>query len=303
MSEKYFYSEIFKSFQGEGNYTGKSTVWLRLFACNLQCNGFGQKDPTDPSSYQLPYKDVDLSIIKTVEELPVLEFGCDSSYTWSKRFKHLMKKETGLEIANNLQQLLVTKDNPLGLFQHPKTNVQFHMAYTGGEPLLPLNQRAIVDITNAFSNQDNLPNFVTVETNGTQTLTECMLDMITQQYRFFNDREWFWSVSPKMFSTSGEKASKAIKPDTVARYAEVSNHGQLKFVCNGSDQSWKEIEDAIQLYRDAGCDWDVYIMPVGATMEQQQTDSTAQICIEAMERGYHVSGRLHCYVFGNKVGT
>lgn len=301
--EKYYYSEIFKSLQGEGNYSGKSTIWLRLFACNLQCNGFGQKDPTDPSSYELPYKDVDLSIIKTVEDLPVLEYGCDSSYTWSKRFKHLMKHETGEQIAENLRQLLITKDNPRGLFKHPKTNVEFHMAYTGGEPMLPLNQRAIISVTDAFYKQDNLPKMVTIETNGTQHLTEEMERMIAFHYLYKHNHEWFWSVSPKLFSTSGEKATKAIKPNVIKQYCNISNHGQLKFVCNGSPQSWVEIEDAIKQYRQVGCEWDVYIMPVGATKEQQETDQTANIAIEAIERGYHVSGRLHCYIFGNKVGT
>ena len=46
MTEKeYLYSEIFKSIQGEGTYTGVHTLWLRFFMCNLQCNGFGQLDP------------------------------------------------------------------------------------------------------------------------------------------------------------------------------------------------------------------------------------------------------------------
>ena len=50
------YSEIFRSIQGEGVYTGVPTVWLRMFGCNLECNGFGQDDPTDPDSYLLPYQ-------------------------------------------------------------------------------------------------------------------------------------------------------------------------------------------------------------------------------------------------------
>ena len=43
--KEYLYSEIFKSIQGEGTYTGVHTLWLRFFMCNLQCNGFGQQDP------------------------------------------------------------------------------------------------------------------------------------------------------------------------------------------------------------------------------------------------------------------
>jgi len=48
--KKHAFSEIFYSIQGEGEYTGVPTAWLRFFLCNLQCNGFGQKDPTDEST-------------------------------------------------------------------------------------------------------------------------------------------------------------------------------------------------------------------------------------------------------------
>ena len=83
------YSEIFKSIQGEGHYTGVTTVWLRFFGCNLECQGFGQDDPTDPSTYKLPYLEIPLEDITKVEDLPVFPYGCDSvSYT------HLRAHET-----------------------------------------------------------------------------------------------------------------------------------------------------------------------------------------------------------------
>ena len=96
------YSEIFKSIQGEGHYTGVPTTWLRFFGCNLECNGFGQDDPTDPSTYQLPYKDFDLIDVKNVEDLPVWKYGCDSSYSWSKKFAKIQKNETCEEVAKRL---------------------------------------------------------------------------------------------------------------------------------------------------------------------------------------------------------
>ena len=68
---KHTYSEIFYSIQGEGHYTGVPTAWLRFFMCNLQCNGFGQKDPTDESTYELPYKDFDAKSVTSIEEMPV----------------------------------------------------------------------------------------------------------------------------------------------------------------------------------------------------------------------------------------
>ncbi len=78
------YSEIFHSIQGEGKYTGVPTAWLRFFLCNLQCDGFMQKDPTNPDTYELPYLNIDPQEFESLEDLPVFNKGCDSSYSWSK---------------------------------------------------------------------------------------------------------------------------------------------------------------------------------------------------------------------------
>jgi len=307
----YRYSEIFHSFQGEGEYTGRSTAWIRYFLCQLQCNGFGQKDPTDPSTYELPWEEFDVSQIKRVEDLPVWEKGCDSSYTWAKKYAHLVHRNTPAEICDLIQGVLKHESNPEGLFLNPTTLQYNHMAFTGGEPML--NQDATVAILTEFARRGNIPNYVTVESNGAKGFDKSGLNTyIHNNYVLANDfiaetnkppREWFWSVSPKLWSTAGEKPSKAIKPEVVAAYAEASDHGQLKYVVNGTPDSWHEVEQYTKLYREAGVNWDVYIMPVGATKEEQEDPQIAEIAMEAMKRGYHVSGRLHCYVFGNQIGT
>ena len=316
MSEqKYKYSEIFHSFQGEGAYTGRSTAWIRFFLCNLNCDGFGQKDPTDRTTYVLPYKDLDVSKFSRVEDLPVFEFGCDSSYTWAKKYRHLAHNNTADVICNDIQRTLMHPSNPSGLFTHPKTKQQTHMAFTGGEPML--NQEAMQEILIKFNNRNNFPRQVTVETNGTQPVSAELVDVITRMYNGklnlpfdsssgkFSDvpNEWFWSVSPKLFSTSGESVKRAIKPGVVAEYVAASNHGQLKYVVNGTQQSWDEVDEHTEAFRKAGCFWDVYIMVAGATKESQETTHIADVAMEAMKRGYHFSGRLHAHIFGNKIGT
>lgn len=297
------YSEIFHSFQGEGFYTGRSTAWIRFFLCNLSCDGFGQKDPTDPSTYVLPYETFDVSKIQMIEDLPVWEYGCDSSYTWAKKYRHLAHDDSAFEICNKIQEHLAHPSNPQGLFIHPHTKQHHHMAFTGGEPML--SQEAMVAILEEFNARDNLPHFVTVETNGTKPFKKNVhLDAyISNSYVAHANREWFWSVSPKLWSTAGEKAKKAIQPEVVASYAEVSNFGQLKYVVNGSQQSWDEVEQHTEAFRKAGVDFPVYIMAVGATKEEQEASTIPDIAMEAIRRGYHFSGRLHCYVFGNKIGT
>lgn len=303
VDKKFKYSEIFHSFQGEGRYTGIQTAWIRFFLCNLQCDGFGQKDPTDPSTYILPYQDFDVDSIKRIEDLPVWEYGCDSSYTWAKKFRHLAHNDNAKEICDSITEACLTNEhNPEGKFLHP-SGQWTHMAFTGGEPML--NQKAMVAILQEFRLRNNIPYYVTVETNGTKPFKECdhLKGIITGGYPDGYDREWFWSVSPKLWSTSGEKPSKAICPEVVAEYAAASNHGQLKYVVDGSADSWREVEDYTKRFRDAGVDWDVWIMAVGATKEEQEGKQIAEIAMEAIRRGYKFSGRLHCYVFGNQIGT
>ena len=111
-AKKYHYSEIFNSIQGEGMYTGQWTMWLRFYLCNLQCDGFGQDNPTDPDSWELPYEDFDASQIKLVEDLPVWDKGCDSSYTWAKKYKHLMTNQTSAEIYEAIKDSIRNEFNP-----------------------------------------------------------------------------------------------------------------------------------------------------------------------------------------------
>ena len=304
------YSEIFKSIQGEGHYTGVPTVWLRMFGCNLECNGFGQDDPTNPDSYVLPFKDFDLINVKTVEELPVWKYGCDSSYSWSKKFAKIQKRGTPEEVAKELFDKMYDS----------KT----HIAFTGGEPMMKAAQKNIVKIIGEIKElykshnewgfygpkYDNAITNITFETNGTRPIADVMKNLIVGDSAT-QETEYFFSVSPKMFHTSGEKD--AVCPEIVKGYQDACGMfdqyqgskdpmGQLKFVCNGSKETWNEIEESIIKFRDAGVMYPIWIMPVGAT-EESQDELAKEITIETMERGYNVAARVHCYIFGNQIGT
>lgn len=288
------YSEIFYSAQGEGKYVGIPSLWLRFFLCNLQCNGFGQCNPTDPSTYELPFETIDISNITRVEDLPVFDKGCDSSYTWSKRYKHLITARSVEETVDNLTALL-----PGGAFTHPNSGQPAHMVFTGGEPMLKRSQEGIVAILNEFDRRGNMPKYVTIETNGTQPITAELEEFIGEFE--FNGGEWYWSISPKLWSTAGEKHKKAIKPEVVGSYALASANGQLKFVVNGGNESWREVEENTQLFREAGCKFPVWIMGVGGTLEGLKI-TEAMIADEAIQRGYNYTSRVHVHIYGNAIG-
>ena len=313
----YAYSEIFNSIQGEGRYTGVPTSWVRFFSCSLNCDGFGQKDPTNPDTYILPYKTVDLSNVKTLEELPVFEFGCDSGYSWSARYKHLQHRKTATDICDEIQRVLTTSTNLQGTFRHPHSRAEQHLCFTGGEPLMKTAQCAIVDILREFKNRpggpitgmssgtsfakgSNQPDYITLETNGTQQLISAFVNYFSNKGNYAGELQF--SVSPKLFTVAGEKRQKAIKPEIVKSYLDLSPHGYLKFVVGTEDRQWEEMEEVIQLFRDAGVTWPVWVMPVSATKEGQE-EIAGDIAKRAYENGYNVSARVHTYLFGNVIGT
>ena len=295
--KKYYYSEIFHSIQGEGHYTGVPTAWLRFFLCNLQCNGFGQIDPTNPDTYELPFEDFDVDSVERVEDLPVWDKGCDSSYTWAKKFKGLMGQETPSVLANKLVDIIKNDSNPEGLFLHPVTKQRQHLCFTGGEPLMITGQRAVIGIYEALKKQNNLPGSMTFETNGTQKLRPEFIDWVNSI-----DTEVFFSVSPKLWTVAGEKPEKAIKPEVVAEYYNLSKAGQLKFVVGDKDEEWNEMESVIEQFKKAGVEYPIWVMPTGAR-EEEQTATAGGVAERAFKRGYNVAARVHVYLFGNAIGT
>ena len=295
--KKVYYSEIFHSIQGEGHYTGVPTAWIRFFLCNLQCSGFGQIDPTNPETYDLPFLDYDVSQVKRVEDLPVWEKGCDSSYTWAKKYKHLMGHETPSVLASKIVDTLRTDSNPEGLFLHPVSKQKQHLCFTGGEPLMVTGQIASVGIYEELKRLGNLPSSMTFETNGTQKLRQPFIDWVKRI-----DEEVFFSCSPKLWTVSGEESKKAIIPEVVGEYRQLSDKGQLKFVVGSEQKQWDEMESVIEKFKAEGVDWPIWVRPVGAR-EEEQTATAGDVAKMAFQRGYNVAARVHVYLFGNAIGT
>jgi 6-pyruvoyltetrahydropterin 2'-reductase len=286
----YAYSEIFDSIQGEGEYTGYPTAWLRFYLCNLQCNGFSQDDPTDPSTYKLPYKDFDLIKINRLEELPVWEYGCDSSYSWSKKYKHLQHKKESRQIADGIRKSFTNQWND-GKWGNR------HMCFTGGEPLMKHAQLCTMEVMQHFYDDGDFPKFVTYETNGTQMPRPEFIKFY-QEY----PGECMISCSPKLFNVAGETKKRAIRPEVVAKYMEFADKGYLKFVLTPHQAAWDELDEAIEEFRAAGVDWPIWIMPSGATVEGQQIHD-GDVAKMALDRGYNVAARVHTYLWGNLIGV
>jgi 7-carboxy-7-deazaguanine synthase len=303
-SKDIIYSETFYSIQGEGTFTGRPTVWVRLFGCNLECNGFGQRSPDKPETYELPYAELDITGYTSVEQLPVFTRGCDSSYSWSKKFRHLNKTGTASDICDRLEALI---PNKRFWYEEDKGNQDKHLCFTGGEPFIKRSQKSIVLILEELIKRNNTPLNITFETNGSKELIPELKDMFYDFEAYSPIIKIFFSVSPKLFSVTGEIPAKAIKPEVVKSYNEYSD-GQLKFVVNGTEKCWQELESVISLFRSEGVKFPVWIMPVGGTVEGLNGEipghmNSGDIANEALRRGYNVAARVHAYLFGNKIGT
>lgn len=292
-------SEVFRSIQGEGLYTGALSVWVRFFGCNLQCDGFMQCNPTDPKTYILPYQTINVDEIKSLNDLPVFEYGCDSGYSWSTKFKHLANDYTEDTLAEKIKSLL-----PENKWEHPRTGNFFDLCFTGGEPMM--QQRAMIAVMKKLNfdlaKQDR-PIRIQIETNGTKQLTNEFSEFVDQLN--CNEIDVCFNVSPKLFNVSGEKPSVAWKPEIIKSYFDLnSGQGCLKFVVSNHKNAWKELDDRVNTLNKIGVKQEIFIMPVGATKEQQENSEViSEITSNAISRGYHVSGRLHCNIFGNTLGT
>jgi organic radical activating enzyme len=189
-----------------------------------------------------------------------------------------------------------------GQWQHPLTHNWIDLCITGGEPMM--QQRKIMGLIaeleeryHVFFGDSGAPTVIQIETNGTRLLEPGFRKFIRDNYIDIN-----WNISPKLFNVSGEVDK--VDYANIREYQDTTQLGHLKFVVNDRDETWDELNKHVDNLRDAGVHLPVYIMPVGATYEQQSdTKTLSAIANRAIANGYHVSGRLHAILFGNGIGT
>lgn len=279
-------AELFYSLQGEGQYLGTPSVFLRVFGCNFQCQGFSmprgqlseERLAIDPSKYE------------KYEDLPLVHTGCDSYASWDARFKHLSPMRSISNIVDKMQEIL-----PEGKFGPDK-----HLILTGGEPLLGW-QRSYIDLFEEIAARNMNLTHITFETNGTQELKGDLIEWFNSNnsYPFLNTT---YSVSSKLPS-SGEKWEDAIKPDVVANYVRNGNLTYFKWVVS-SQEDYEDVLRAIEDYSEA-IDMKqvpVYLMPAGGTTKYYDENErwVADLC---MKHGWRYTPRLQVQLWKNAWGT
>ena len=284
-------SEAFYSIEGEALMTGVPTLFLRLFGCNFTCSGFGNKEEGNP-------RVIPITIEKLDDFVPT--YGCDSIYAWHPSYKHLTKDYPVDELAAHLVSLL-----PNGSVVNARNGSTPILSLTGGEPTL--HQRGIIELLN----EPALADFskLLIETNCAVTLKQDFLAALDNWTKASPKRFVMWSNSPKL-SLSGEAEADAIRPDIMLAQMQVARSVQyVKFVSDGSVESFDEIARVVATYKefhaasnqhfDGEC---VYVMPVGATLEEQDLVQK-DVALRCMEYGYNFCSRVHVTVFKNSIGT
>lgn len=279
-------SELFYSVQGEGQYVGVPSIFLRTFGCNFTCGGFGM--PRGQLSTERDEVAKNMLDYNTYKDLPLVSTGCDSYASWDPRFKHLSPILSVGAIVNQIQSLL-----PNGKFSRDK-----HLIITGGEPLLGW-QRSFPTLLEEIYTRNMDLSHLTFETNGTQHLQ-------TELRNYLIDRamhaglEVTFSISAKLPS-SGEKWETAIKPDVVKGYELPGTRNYFKFVVATKDDieyAYKAVDE----YNGGGVDIPVYLMPVGGvnSVYEMNERNVADFC---RDNGFRFSPRIQVPLYKNEWGT
>ena len=275
--------EVFYSIQGEGLHAGKPSLFIRLFGCNLKCQGFGMPAGKLSDAYLA----VDVTQHRSVNTLPLVATGCDSYAAWDPRCKHLT---TVGGVPDLVDVILEKASTP----QLTSPLAQLDLVMTGGEPLLGW--------------QDSYPELfhqlqllgisaITFETNGTQVLSAKL-----KAYLESSKLQVTWSISPKL-PESGEPWQKAIVPPAVESLVNCQgSQAYFKFVVSRKT-SIPDVYKALDEYSSYGITAiPVYLMPTGCSQADYKANAS-KILPLCLANRWHYSPRLHIDLFDNQWGT
>lgn len=189
---------------------------------------------------------------------------CDTPYTWDWRRFRPERELRRLETAEAVAAIEAMGVDMLVL--------------TGGEPLL--QGRALLPLLAAAAERRWR---VEVETNGTVAPTPALARGVAQ-----------FNVSPKL-ANSGIAEERRVRPAALAALRD-TGRAVFKFVAAGV----ADLEEIEALAHHHGLD-PVYVMPEGTTAELVCT-RLRELAGPALERGFHITPRLHILLWGDGRG-
>jgi 7-carboxy-7-deazaguanine synthase len=249
-------AEDFYSVQGEGHTSGVPAYFIRLKACNLMCGG------------------ADGSLMKEGKAT----WWCDTEYVWRK----------GSEKPFSYLENRWTDECILPWILDGRVN----LIWTGGEPTIPKNQKAIVSFLNWFYKkydrlQDKINVYNEIETNGTIYIESDLFPKINQI-----------NCSVKL-ANSGMDKKRRIVPKALERIMQHPNYW-FKFVIS-NEEDLEEIQtDFIKPFNIPAKR--VLMMP--GLDKQENYHERTKFCMEMGKKyGYTGLTRLHVSAWDQTTGV
>jgi organic radical activating enzyme len=275
--------------QGEGQFVGQRSVFIRTFGCNLTCPSFGLPSGQKTNEPQEFLKDI--KIYKSIADVPAAKYGCDSFFSVYPGYKDLSPT---FDVEDLAKQAIQAAGGSFFSGVNP-----VHLILTGGEPMLgwqkayPELIKKIREFDPIWSNRPGLVLPLTIETNGTQKLRPEFAAI--QEHCGLT-----WSVSPKL-TVSGHTHEETIFPEIIRSYHSLSSDMYLKFVAQSVDDL-DEASEVVAKYNSVGVYCNVMIMPEGGTVDEFAKHNTLEMVSEAVKRGFNITTRLQVTIGANALG-
>lgn len=216
---KLLISSDFYSVQGEGISTGIPAYFIRLSHCNLRCGMSSQFLNNIRKQGPDALEDGEI-FVGDLHEQGKATWTCDSTSQWairgeSRDFRYLIDQWQKQEIYEDILDGTI------------------HLIWTGGEPTIPKQQRAIVNFFKYWSGYDFMSDvYNEIETNGTKVISPELFNLLDQI-----------NCSPKL-SNAGMPKKMTRVPEAIERIMEHHNY-QFKFVISNEEDIEEIFSDFI----------------------------------------------------------
>ena len=257
--------EIFgNTIQGEGPYLGPA-VFVRFGMCNLKCEGFGCTR-VSPNGETI--------------------VGCDTIHAVSPKFKSTWTEYT--KATDLIDAINKVGDPMLERYRELGTNKKFQLVISGGEPTMHWDNEIFQTMLKYFHSRDF---HITIETNASRNIE------FAEDYQ----KALQFSMSVKL-SVSGEPERKRLNFDAINNIIENSTGSYFKFVVNPEtwDETSKEILNILNSTNSS--DTQVFLMPLGETIEKQlkNTRFVFDVCAKY---GFSFTPRAHILAYDDLDGV
>lgn len=269
-------AEDFYTIQGEGFSTGHPAYFVRLRDCNLTCGASlnmvkdirsqGEGN-TDSGSFQGDLHN-DGKATWTCDTIPVWTFGHKKPHDY---------------LINKWDEQDLLKDIASGLI---------HVIWTGGEPTLPRNQKAIISFDNYLNdycrtNEMLFCPYYEIETNGTCVITPELLSKLN-----------LINCSAKL-SNSGMTNEQRVVPDAIESIKSHCNY-TFKFVVSTEEDMIEAFDTYINPF-----DIDIRRVCIMPGLDDQDNFHERTLFVMELAKKYKVRGltRLHVSAWNKTTGV